>query len=73
MPAEKISISFSLEIEVEDAEDKAYYLNPQTNTLAAQCIADIFDNADMLVGTLLSVNGITKQQIQTLLNAELGI
>ncbi len=73
MPAEKITVSFSLEIEVEDQEGKNYYLNPLTNTLAASCIADMFDNADTMVGTLLSVNGITQEQVQTLLNTELGI
>lgn len=70
---EKITVTLSLELEVDNAEDKSYYVNPITGNVAASCLADVMDNADDMVGTLLSVNGVTKQQIQTLLNAELGI
>lgn len=70
---EIITVSLSLKIEVESQEDRDYYLNPKTGEVAAACVADIFDNADTMVGTLLTVDGLTKQDVQSLLNAELGI
>lgn len=70
---EIIKVILSLEIEVEDVDDKNYYLKPLTGTVAASCIADVWDNADNMVGTLKSVNGLQKQDVQKLLNTELGI
>ena len=70
---EKITITLTLELLVADGEDKAYYLSSSTNDVSPSCIADVFDNAEDMVGTLLTVNGYSKEQIKSLLNAELGI
>lgn len=66
-----VEVSLKLRIQVTEAAEADYYVDAKTQEATPYFIADIMDEMeDSFVGEVLSVNGLTKEQVQKKLQAD---
>ena len=66
-----VEVSLKLRIQVTEVAEADYYVDAKTQEATPCFIADIMDEMeDSFAGEVLSVNGLTKEQVQKKLQAD---
>jgi hypothetical protein len=67
----ELEITLKVKLNVPNSETHAYVINRETNKLTTYFLADTFDSLD-LDSDIISINGITRPEIQQRLHEEDG-
>lgn len=73
---QEIEVAITLRIRVTDQEARDYWLNPETGLVAVETLVDIIDSftfSDAGDEHILSINNLTKAQLQQILNNEAAL
>lgn len=66
---QEIEVQITLRVRVTDQEARDYWLNPDTGTVAIATLADVIDSFEWDGDeNILSINNLTKAQVQQILS-----
>jgi len=72
---QNIEATITFKIRVSDQEQRDYWLNPETGAVSVETLADLMDNYtfDGQDEHIISINNLTKTQLQQILNIEAAL
>lgn len=71
---QELEVQITLKVRVTDQEQRDYWLNPETSAVAVETLADILDSFSWDGDeSIVSINNMTKTQLQQILNSEAAL